>query len=103
MLQDQITSEMLEEWLENDTSLFLLDVRTLEERQANHIGGHWIPLADLPNRLNDIPDAMPIVIYCRSGARSQTALEYLKSMGYQEVYNLIGGILSCKNERLRSD
>lgn len=103
MTVDQILPVNLWEWLDNKCSLFLLDVRTPQEYQAGHLeGGYLLPIAELAQRMNEIPHDKPIVVYCRSGVRSQRALEYLKSIGYKEVYNLAGGILACKQDRIRT-
>lgn len=103
MAADQISSTDLWKWLDNQHPLFLLDVRTPEEYQAGHLEeGYLLPIAELPQRVNEIPHDKPIVVYCRSGARSQHALEYLKSIGYAEVYNLTGGILICEQDRIRA-
>lgn len=101
MASDQIAPQVLWEWLDNQRSLFLLDVRTPEEYKAGHLaGGYLIPIAELERRVSEIPRDKPIVVYCRSGGRSQRALEYLKSIGYTEVYNLIGGVLACDQDRI---
>lgn len=103
MASDQISPDTLWEWLDNQRALFVLDVRTAEENQVSRLAdGHLIPIAELAQRVNEVPRDKPIVVYCRSGARSQCALEYLKSFGYSEVYNLIGGILACTQDRIKS-
>lgn len=103
MTVDQILPADLWQWLDNKRSLFLLDVRTLEEYQVGHLeGGYLLPITELSQRVNEIPHDKVIVVYCRSGGRSQRALEYLKSIGYTEVYNLAGGILACEQDRIRT-
>lgn len=73
----------------------LLDVRTPEEyEQARIPGAQLIPLDDLPQRLTEIPQDVPIVVVCRSGMRSVMAIYTLKSAGItNELFNLEGGTL----------
>jgi len=90
----QITAKELSEILQKPESIFLLDVRSPEEHAAFNIGGHLIPLDQLPASLNQIPRDKPIVIYCRSGHRSQLALEFLQQQGFTDIKNLVGGVLA---------
>ncbi len=70
----------------------LIDVRTPEEFDSGHIRNAInISVEILPDRLNEVPSDLPIVVYCRSGNRSATAAQILVSAGYQSVYDL-GGI-----------
>lgn len=70
----------------------LIDVRTPEEFESGHIRNAInISVETLPDRLNEVPSGLPIVVYCRSGNRSATAAQILVSAGYQSVYDL-GGI-----------
>jgi rhodanese-related sulfurtransferase len=63
----------------------LLDVRTPEEFREGHIAGAKnIPVQQLAQRLDELgPKSRPIVVYCRSGARSSAAAQFLKNQGYQ--------------------
>lgn len=70
----------------------LLDVRTTDEYAAQHVpGAKNIPVDQLAARLGDLgPTSRPIVVYCRSGARSARAAGILRQAGY-DVHD-IGGI-----------
>lgn len=73
---------------------FILDVRTLEEYDAGHIvGSVLIPYDQLPGRLDEVPENMPVLVYCRTSRRSAIASETLLKNGYREVYNMAGGII----------
>jgi rhodanese-related sulfurtransferase len=48
----------------------------------------------LPLRAADIPQDKPVVIYCRSGARSAQACAFMASKGYDNMHNLSGGIMA---------
>jgi len=70
----------------------LLDVRTPEEFSDRHLDGAVnIPVQELAGRVHELgAKDRPIVVYCRSGARSASAATLMKSAGY-EVLD-IGGI-----------
>jgi rhodanese-related sulfurtransferase len=67
-----------------------VDVRTPEEFTASALPGAVnIPLQDLDMMAEaQLEMGRPIVLYCRSGARSNMALQMLNHMGYNEVYDL---------------
>lgn len=68
----------------------LVDVRTPQEFAAGHIPGAVnIPVQDFERRMGELTGKeRPIVLYCRSGARSSRAARMLKSAGYAEVHDL---------------
>lgn len=70
----------------------LLDVRTPDEFREHHLDGAVnIPVQELAGRVRELGiKARPIVVYCRSGARSAAAASLLKAAGY-EVLD-VGGI-----------
>jgi sulfur-carrier protein adenylyltransferase/sulfurtransferase len=72
----------------------VLDVREPHEYQICNIGGHLIPLGDLPKRVNELDSSQEIVAHCRSGARSAKAVDFLRQAGFKKVHNLAGGILA---------
>ena len=81
---------------DSDKPFLLLDVRTPSEFSQGHIpGALLIPLSDLQGRVAQsmLPESKdyPIVVYCRSGNRSKTALKLLHEQGYTHLYDL-GGI-----------
>lgn len=92
-----ITVEELKKILSQSDTVHLLDVRSQEEHQAFNIGGQLIPLPELSERLDEIPTNKPIVVYCRSGVRSQTAVECLSTAGINNAKNLIGGMIAWQN------
>ncbi|HEX2881788.1 MAG TPA: rhodanese-like domain-containing protein [Polyangiaceae bacterium] len=68
----------------------LVDVRTQEEYSIGHIPGALnIPLHDLSSRLGELrPQEHPVILYCRSGNRSQQAASLLRDAGFTAVHNL---------------
>lgn len=71
----------------------LVDVRQPNEYNAGHLpSAIFIPLGELPNRLDELDKAKKLIVYCRSGNRSLTASRFLKENGFLSVYNMSGGI-----------
>lgn len=91
---DLISVASLKKRLAQNEAIHLLDVRTEAERNERHIGGLWIPLNELPERCAELPDTSEIIVYCRSGQRSQVAVDFLRESGFPESKNLVGGILA---------
>jgi len=78
--------------------LFVLDVRTIEEYNTNHLhNATLIPLAELEGRLAELApyNDTEIIVYCMTGGRSQEASEILIDNNYYnftKIYNMLGGI-----------
>jgi phage shock protein E len=68
----------------------LVDVRTPQEFAAGHIPGAVnMPVQDLERRMGELVGKdRPIVLYCRSGARSSQAAQLLARAGYTAVHDL---------------
>lgn len=80
-----------------------LDTRTTGEYRQSHIlGSKHIPVNELNSRLGELEKHKNdhIVAYCRSGNRSATACRILRSSGFQNVYNLGGGIMAWEGASL---
>ncbi|MCH2469513.1 MAG: molybdopterin-synthase adenylyltransferase MoeB [Gemmatimonadetes bacterium] len=83
--------------LASDTPPYLIDVREPWEWAVSSLaerGARLIPLAELGDRLGEVPKETPVVVYCRSGQRGQSAARQLVAGGYGPVSNLSGGLLS---------
>jgi rhodanese-related sulfurtransferase len=88
----EIQAEELKHRLDQGDKLFLLDVRDEYEYEISNIGGHLIPLAELPKRFTELNARQEIVAVCKMGPRGVKAVEFLKKHGFQKVSNLSGGI-----------
>jgi molybdopterin/thiamine biosynthesis adenylyltransferase/rhodanese-related sulfurtransferase len=86
--------EELKRRLDAGHDLYVLDVREPHEYQICNIGGHLIPLGDLPKRVSELDSSREIVAHCRSGVRSAKAVGFLQQAGFKKVHNLAGGILA---------
>ena len=82
-----------------DDAVTLLDVREPGERSVVVIPGAQvaIPLGELPARLAEVPTGRPVVVYCRSGVRSATAVRVLTAAG-RDAANLTGGVLAWADD-----
>lgn len=82
-----------------EPSLNLVDVREPSEHDEFNVGGLLLPLGDI--RAGDIESIeslkdQEVVLYCRSGNRSGQAALILESMGFTNVINVVGGMLSWR-------
>ena len=78
------------------TQVSLIDVRRANEfvGELGHIpNSQLIPLDILDSRIGDLPKDRPVVFICRSGARSATASLMAQEHGYNNTYNLAGGMV----------
>lgn len=74
---------------------FLLDVREPDEWVAGHPpGAHHVPMMQIPARAAEVPADRDVVVLCRVGARSAQVVAYLRQCGYENVYNLDGGMFA---------
>ena len=91
-----ISVEQAKQMIDNK-EVFLLDVRTSSEFNDGHIeGATMIEVSKLRAQIEEVPEDMKILVYCRTGRRSVTASKILLDEGYTEVYNVLGGINSWK-------
>jgi sulfur-carrier protein adenylyltransferase/sulfurtransferase len=94
----ETTVEELKTRIDRGDRVFVLDVREPTEYQICRIAGSTlIPLGELPRRLAELPsgaDAPDIVVHCKMGGRSATAVRQLVDQGFPRVRNLTGGILA---------
>jgi rhodanese-related sulfurtransferase len=82
---------------QNNPAFKVIDVRTGMERWMSRIpNSEHVPLSDLESRLNEFNKNNTYLIYCRSGARSQSATNTLTAHGINAI-NLSGGINSWGN------
>ncbi len=80
---------------------FLLDVREPYEWDISSLdseGAVLIPMAEVGERLDEIPRDREIVVHCRTGARSGDVANQLWRAGYRNVFNMEGGINAWARE-----
>ena len=72
-----------------DGGALVVDVRTPGEWAEGHAAeSRLLPLNELPSRFEELPRDKALLMVCRSGGRSEQATLFLKSMGYERVFNL---------------
>ena len=72
---------------------FLLDVREPHEHALCRIeGATLIPLAFVEARAHELPKGRKLVVHCKAGGRSAQAVAKLLDLGFEDVWNVAGGI-----------
>mgnify|MGYP002713073721 FL=1 len=86
-----------------DDDVLVLDVRESQEYGSGHLkNALHIPMAQLNGRMSELEKYRnrKILAYCRSGSRSNYACKRLKKAGFENVFNLAGGIMAWANANL---
>ena len=96
----EISTLELENWISYGEDFQIIDVRETSEYEQINIGAHLIPLGEVIARNHEIEREKKVVIHCRSGARSAKAIRQLEEIGFDNLYNLKGGILAIEQETL---
>jgi NADPH-dependent 2,4-dienoyl-CoA reductase/sulfur reductase-like enzyme/rhodanese-related sulfurtransferase len=92
-LMNPIHVKQLDEMIDNKEDFFLLDVRELPEYKNGTIeGATRYSVDELREFLEEIPEGKKIVVFCEVGLRGYVASRILMQNGFEEVYNLIGGM-----------
>jgi rhodanese-related sulfurtransferase len=94
----EITVEELKEKIDRKEDFQLIDVRESFEYETSNLDGENIPLAGILLEKDKISKDKPVIIQCRSGKRSAQAVKMLENEGYDNLYNLEGGILAWKDK-----
>ena len=77
----------------------LIDVREPYEVELCSIGGEPIPMGEIVERIAEVRKDIPVVVHCRSGARSSAVINALSARyGFTNLINLKGGILAYGRE-----
>ena len=94
-----ITVEELRSWRDAGTEHQLVDVRESHEYELCNIGGELLPLGTILHQAENLRRDIPVVVMCRSGKRSATAILQLEAhFGFTNLVNLEGGILQWASE-----
>jgi rhodanese-related sulfurtransferase len=88
-----ISVQTLKVWTDEKKPHQLIDVREVTEHNEANIGGLNIPMDQIMERLAEIEQTIPVIIYCKSGRRAQAAVEAIKlHENYKNLLFLEGGI-----------
>jgi len=85
----------LQSYIDEGKKIRLIDVRGIGEMAQGMIpNAEKLPLHTLPARLDEMDVEEMTILYCRSGARSAQGVGYMAQQGFDNVYNLRGGIIA---------
>lgn len=87
----------------NNSDFILIDVRTPGEFSESHIEGALLlnyQAPDFKEKLQELDKNKTYLVYCRSGMRSAAGADTMKALGFQDVYNMMGGIMEWERQRL---
>jgi rhodanese-related sulfurtransferase len=96
-----ITPKEAYEMLKSDPEIILLDVRTPEEYNEYHIENAKLVNvngADFKEKISKLDKSKKYIVYCRSGVRSDNACRIMNEMGFEQIYNMVGGIMRWKKD-----
>lgn len=89
----KLSPQDVKDAMENQKDLQLIDVRTSGEYGGGHLrGAKNISLDRIGAHLADLSKEKPLIVYCRSGQRSASALKTLRDAGFSQAKHLQGGI-----------
>ncbi len=95
----EITAVELQRMREEGEAFQLIDVREPYEAEICTIGGTLIPMGEIVSRLEELRKDVPVIVHCRSGARSSAVIQALETRyGLSNLVNLKGGILAHAKE-----
>ena len=92
-----ISAPQFETYIKEKQNALILDVRTPGEIAEGYLEGAVnidFSDAEFKNNIQKLDKSKPVLVYCRSGRRSATTMNYMRDMGFAEVYNLDGGIIA---------
>ncbi len=95
----ELTVQQLKQMQDAGETFQLIDVREAYEVAICSIGAEHIPMGEVLERANEIKKDIPVVVHCRSGARSGNVINALEmQLGFTNLHNLKGGILAWASE-----
>ena len=99
-VKNNLTADEFEKGINNKDSIQILDVRTPGEYAGGHLKGallaDWNNKKEFDRRIAFIDKNKPVYVYCLAGGRSAAAADKMRAAGYQQVFELNGGINSWK-------
>lgn len=95
----EVSVQELKALLDGRNDVQLIDVREAYEREIASLGGELIPLAGITQAAEQIAKDKQVIVYCRTGRRSATAIEELQQLyQFDNLFNLKGGITAYSLE-----
>ncbi len=85
--------------MDNGEDIQLVDVREQNEYDFANINGDLVPMSSFQNNVDKFSRDKKVIVQCRSGKRSADVIRFLEANhGYDNLYNLVGGILAWSDE-----
>ena len=95
----EITVQELKQMFDEKVDFQLIDVREEYEYDIANLKGELIPMGEILQSVERVSKDKPVVIHCRSGARSATVIQQLERQhGFTNLANLKGGIIAYAKE-----
>ncbi|MES2849412.1 MAG: thioredoxin domain-containing protein [Bacteroidota bacterium] len=98
--KNDLSADEFEKGISNKDSVQILDVRTAKEYAVTHIKGSlladWNNKEEFNHRIAFVDKSKPVYVYCLAGSRSAAAAKQMRNAGFQNVYELNGGINAWK-------
>jgi len=94
----EISVTELKRKMDAGENINVLDVREPHEYEVANIGVRLVPLGELPQRLAEFDQNENFAIHCKTGGRSAKAVKLLQDAGFENVYNVKGGITAWSEE-----
>jgi adenylyltransferase/sulfurtransferase len=97
----EISVTELKQKLDNGENINVLDVRENHEYEVANLGENvtrLIPVGELPEHIDELDKSENFAVHCKTGARSARAVQLLQEAGFENVYNVKGGITAWSEE-----
>ena len=88
----EITTDEFKKMIAENIDFQLIDVRESYEYEVANLGGTLIPLSTIALKTALISKEKQVIVHCKSGARSAKAIAQLETLGFDNLWNLKGGI-----------
>lgn len=88
---------------ENNSDNVILDVRTPEEYSEGHVANSKlinVQSANFEDEISKLDKNKTYFVYCKSGVRSNKASNIMSNLGFEKIYNIIGGFEGWKMNNL---
>jgi len=100
-LINEIEVTELAQLKEKGETVRVIDIRQPAELNSGIIpGAEALPMHTIPLRMNELKRDEKLIMVCRSGARSAQACMFLQQQGYDNVFNLRGGMIAWASNGL---
>jgi thioredoxin 1 len=93
--QSKLDADAFETVIKQTPAIQVVDVRTPQEYSNGHISkGLNLNINDteFKAKLEELDKSKPVAVYCAGGVRSARAVSILQQLGFQMIYDLVGGI-----------